>query len=149
MRTPRGLRNCNPGNIEHTSRYNWRGEIYPPEERDGHVETRFCQFKDHVHGIRALAKVLLTYYRKRRAADGSAIDTVQEVVDRWAPPVENDTDAYAEHVRAVLQVNRGEIIDIEDPEVLAALVRAITRHENSTMPYCYVTIKKGVELALG
>jgi len=147
-RLPRGLLNSNPGNIEHTSRYNWRGEIYPPEEREGHVETRFCQFTDHVHGIRALAKILLTYCRHRRAADGSPIDTVQEVVDRWAPSSENDTEAYANHVRAVLGVNKGEIIDIESPVVLAALVRAITYHENGMMPYSGATIKTGIESAL-
>ena len=147
-RTPRGIRLCNPGNIEHTSAYDWRGEIYPPEERDGHVETRFCQFVDHVHGIRALAKVLLTYSRLRRAGDGSPIDTVQEVVDRWAPSSENDTAAYSEHVRAVLQVNKGEKIDMENTEVLAALVRAITQHENGEMPYSDATIEKGIEMAL-
>jgi len=149
MSTPRGLRNRNPGNIEHTTAYDWRGEVYPPEEIDGHRETRFCQFVDHVHGIRALAKILITYYRKRRAADGSAIDTVQEVLERWAPPVENDTDAYAEYVRGVLEVNKGTIIDIDNLEVLARLVKAITQFENGVMPYSDDTIQEGVVLALG
>ena len=149
MSTPRGLRNKNPGNIEHTTRYNWRGEIYPPKEIDGHIETRFCQFKDHVHGIRALAKILITYCRKRRAADGSAIETVQEVIERWAPPSENDTDAYAGYVRGVLQVNKGTIIDIDNLEVLARLVKAITQYENGEMPYTDDTIQEGVVLALG
>ena len=148
IKLPRGLRNRNPGNIEHTTAYDWRGEVYPPKEIDGHVETRFCQFVDHVHGVRALAKILLTYCRHRRAADGSRIDTVREVVERWAPSTENDTEAYAAHVRAVLEVNEGEIIDIEDPGVLAALVRAITYHENGVMPYTGATIKTGIESAL-
>ncbi len=149
MSTPRGLRNFNPGNIEHTTAYDWRGEVYPPEEIDGLVETRFCQFKDHVHGIRALAKILITYCRKRRAADGSAIDTVQEVIERWAPPSENDSDAYARYVRSVLEVNKGTIIDIDSLEVLAGLVRAITQYENGVMPYSDDTIQEGVVLALG
>ncbi|HCQ3021998.1 TPA: hypothetical protein OHP99_004980, partial [Escherichia coli] len=67
MKTPRGIRNNNPGNLDKGSP--WQGLAANPDE------PRFCTFKDPVWGIRALAVTLITYHDKRRAKDGSSIDT--------------------------------------------------------------------------
>jgi hypothetical protein len=48
----RGYRNRNPGNIEHLPTNKWLGLETPPS--DG----RFCRFRSHQHGIRALALLL-------------------------------------------------------------------------------------------
>jgi len=140
--TPRGIRNNNPGNIEKGA--GWQGLA---EDQSG--DARFAVFKSPIWGIRALARVLLTYYRLRRAADGSRIDTVLEHVVRWAPPGENDTGAYARQVRAALGVEEGEIINTEDPDTLVAFVTAIIRHENGQQPYTREELREGVDLALG
>lgn len=90
---PRGIRNNNPGNIEWGSP--WQGLV----AFDKRTDSRFAQFIDPASGIRALARVLITYQDKRRAADGSPIDTIAEFIERWAPPFENNTKAYADEVR--------------------------------------------------
>ena len=56
----RGLRNNNPGNLDHRDSVKWNGEL--PFDAD--IEPRFCRFESPVFGIRALCKVLLTYQRK-------------------------------------------------------------------------------------
>ena len=146
--TARGISNHNPGNLDFNQRsYDrdpWVGEIGIEE----HARPRFTTYDTAEHGIRALCKVLLTYHRRRKAADGSEIDTVQEIIDRWAPPVENDTDAYVARVRDALDVATGEPIDPDDPVTLKKLAAAIIRHENGEQPYSEVTLIAGVNLAL-
>lgn len=146
--TARGIRNNNPGNLDfNPSMYlkdKWVGEL-GIEDCDN---PRFTTFDSPEHGIRALCKVLLTYHRKRRASDGSAIDTVQEIIDRWAPPSENNTDAYAAHVRDLLDVESGEKISVDDPSVLLVLAKAIIQHENGVQPYSRDVIAAGVKMAL-
>ena len=146
--TARGIRNRNPGNLDFNPaafvRDPWVGEL----GLEQHPNPRFTTFDTARHGIRALCKILLTYHRHRRAADGSQIDTVQEIVDRWAPPIENDTDAYAAQVRDALDVERDQVINPEDPTTLMRLAAAIIRHENGTQPYGEDTLRAGAVMAL-
>ncbi|ELY3838636.1 hypothetical protein ACTV1P_003976 [Cronobacter malonaticus] len=126
MKTPRGIRNNNPGNLDRGSP--WQGLVNNPSE------PRFCTFKDPVWGIRALAVTLITYHDKRRAKDGSSIDTISEVIERWAPPNENDTAAYIREVAKVVGVTPDMVIDLHDYDTLRPLVEAIIRHENGRGP---------------
>lgn len=134
MTTPRGIRNNNPGNIEWGSP--WQG-LVPADRR---TDSRFCQFTDAAFGIRALATTLITYQDKRRAADGSPIDTVYEAISRWAPPNENDTTAYAKAVAAAISRSTGrnvgihDIVDFHDHDVMFGLVSGIIKHENGNGP---------------
>ncbi|PWH29417.1 hypothetical protein DCJ00_25900, partial [Salmonella enterica subsp. enterica serovar 4,12:i:-] len=91
-------------------------------------------FKDPVWGIRALAVTLITYHDKRRAKDGSSIDTIREVIERWAPPNENDTAAYIREVAKAVGVTPDMVIDLHDYDTLRPLVEAIIRHENGRGP---------------
>ncbi len=129
---PRGIRNHNPGNIDFNPKVKWQNLDDPP------TDGRFCRFKTAPDGIRALCRVLITYQDKRQAADGSKIDTVREIVERWAPPVENDTSAYAAAVRRSLGLDgpeqEGEI-DVHQYECMKPLVKAIIKHENGQQPY--------------
>lgn len=139
---PRGIRNNNPGNLDYSPV--WQNLDDPPS--DG----RFCRFKTAPDGIRAMARVLITYQDKRRAPDGSRIDTVREVIDRWAPPVENDTDAYVKSVRKQMGLTEGEIegeVDVHDYECMKRLVKAIIQYENGIMPYTDAQIDKGLLMA--
>lgn len=146
--TARGIRNNNPGNIDFNTnaflRDPWKGEL----GLEKHRTPRFTTFGTPQHGIRALCKVLLTYHHHRKAADGSEIDTVQEIIDRWAPPVENKTDAYAARVRDALGVDKSEVIDVEDPATLKTLAEAIIMHENGEQPYSDLILCAGVDMAL-
>lgn len=126
---PRGIRNYNPGNIDRVAGTRWQGQAR--EQRD----ERFVTFLDPAWGIRAIARVLITYQDKRRAGDGSRIDSVREVIERWAPAHENDTEAYAKQVAAALGIGPDdEHLDVYDYLTMRTLVQAIIRHENGPGP---------------
>jgi hypothetical protein len=120
--TPRGIRNNNPGNLDNTNP--WQGLVANKNE------SRFATFKDATWGIRALAVTLITYHDKRKAKDGSRIDTIREVVERWAPPSENDTTAYVKAVSKAVGVSPDMEIDLHQYQILKPTVEAIIRHEN-------------------
>ncbi|MDO0946630.1 hypothetical protein [Chromohalobacter israelensis] len=131
---PRGIRNNNPGNIEDTGT-NWRGLDSP--RNDG----RFLRFVDPTYGIRALARVLGTYYRVH------GISTVRGVINRWAPSTENDTSSYVEHVAQEIGASPDAPINLESPAVRVPLVAAIIEHENGKQPYSTELIERGVAMA--
>jgi len=121
---PRGIRNCNAGNIRMSS-IRWQGLRPSP------TDTAFAEFVTPVYGVRALMKVLLTYYRKY------GLDTVQSIINRWAPPIENATDHYAHHVAMRLKVKRHQTLDVTDKGTLISLAKAIVVHENGWAPRGY------------
>lgn len=130
-RAPRGIRNNNPGNIRHGADWNGLTEDQPDDA--------FCTFVDPQHGIRAMGKILLTYERKH------GINTVAGIVNRWAPPVENNTGAYVKHVAERLGVGADDVIRVADH--LEDLVAVITVHENGVNPYDPEVIMEGCQLA--
>lgn len=141
---PRGIRNNNPGNIEDDGKTQWQNLATP--RSDG----RFLRFKTAPDGIRALCRVLITYQDKRRAKDGSRIDTVREIIERWAPPNENNTGAYTQAVRRSMGLDGEEFegeLDVHEYNDLKPLVRAIIRHENGMQPYTDAQIDKGLLMA--
>lgn len=137
MSTPRGIRNHNPGNIDRT------GDKWQGMAADQSSDSRFVVFAAPQWGIRALVKVLLSYQRKH------GIKTIRGIINRWAPPVENNTDAYVNQVAKACGVDPDDTIDIENKAVLRALVSAIIKHENGQQPYGAGVIDLGIDLALG
>jgi len=85
MSAPRGIRNHNPGNIRRSADP-WQG-LAKDQNDDA-----FFQFAEPKWGIRALARVLISYQ------DRHGLRTVRGIVSRWAPPVENKTSSYIDHV---------------------------------------------------
>ena len=139
---PRGIRNNNPGNLRWGDP--WQG-LVPEAER---TDKDFCQFTSPSWGIRAMCVVLITYQDKRKAADGSKIDSVQEIISRWAPSVENNTPAYVQAVAASVGIPaNSETLDLHDYATLSELVKAIIMHENGDMPYSATQIDEGLKLA--
>lgn len=99
----RGLSNCNPGNIRQ-SKVRYKGEVQPSRD------PAFKQFESLAWGYRAVF-VLLHTYRVRHG-----LRTVRGMISRWAPPVENHTEAYIRAVAAAISrvengtaADRGEI----------------------------------------
>ena len=129
----RGIRNNNPGNIRHGEK--WEGLS------DKQTDSSFCIFVSPEYGIRALAKVLLTYYKKYQ------LNTVKKIISRYAPPNENETESYIKSMANQLGVAADEVIDLSSVAVLAVLLRAIIRHENGEQPYSDEQILKGIHLA--
>lgn len=93
MKKPRGIRNNNPLNIRHSAD-RWQGA------RDEQKDKSFVQFTTLAYGYRAAWKVLQTYY-DRFCRQGKGF-TVRNIITRWAPPGENDTEAY---IRQVLRLS--------------------------------------------
>ena len=129
----RGIRNNNSGNIRHGEK--WEGLS------DKQTDSSFCIFVSPEYGIRALAKVLLTYYKKYQ------LNTVKKIISRYAPPNENETESYIKSVANQLGVASDEVIDLSSVAVLVVLLRAIIRHENGEQPYSDEQILKGIHLA--
>lgn len=136
----RGIRNNNPGNIRVGAK--WQGLATPDEMTDAQkAEKEFCVFKSPPWGIRAMARTLITYQDKHK------LNTVSGIINRWAPPVENDTGAYASHVASKIGVGVHEPINIHTYEAMRPLIEAIILHENGEQPYSSAQIDKGLVLA--
>lgn len=88
-----------------------------------------------------MARTLLTYHDKHR------LKTVRGIINRWAPPVENDTGAYAAQVAAAVGVKPNESIDLHSYPVMRAIVVAIIKHENGQQPYSDLLIDTALNLA--
>ena len=130
--TPRGIRNNNPGNIRHGSA-RWQGMAAQQ------TDEAFVQFTTPEYGIRALSKLLDTYYTR----DG--LNTVRKIIAKYAPSNENNTEAYAQTVARALNVLPDTIIYVGT--VKKQLVAAIIKHENGDMPYTVAQLNSGVSLA--
>ncbi|HDR2758955.1 TPA: hypothetical protein QCJ74_002287 [Enterobacter mori] len=131
----RGIRNNNPGNIEYSKKNPWEGQTGD----DG----RFAKFETPEHGIRALGRNLLSYQRQ-------GIDTVNDIINRWAPPTDNNnTDAYIKAVCDQLGVTADQQLDASNPDTLKALCAAIIHHENGNQPYSDQQLATGVSAAIG
>ena len=138
----RGERNANPGNLDRNN-IKWKG-MSPDQSGD----TRFVVFTSAVWGIRALARTLLSYSTLYPQDTPRDIDTVREIVNRWAPPIENDTGAYVNAVAKEVRAGPDDPIDIANEAVMRALVTAIIRHENGRVSYTEELIEDGVQRAL-
>lgn len=119
---PRGIRNNNPGNIEWGDK--WQGLV----AADKRTDERFCQFIDPSWGIRALGVILITYQDKH------GIRTIRQAINRWAPPVENDTSAYVNMVAKNAGFGPDEKLNFQSYEVLQPVVESIIRHECGAGP---------------
>ncbi|WP_337917335.1 structural protein [Vibrio cholerae] len=126
---PRGIRNNNPGNIEDTGTA-WRGRT----GNDG----RFIIFDSPVNGVRAIARILNTYRTKH------GIVSIEQIISRWAPPSENNTESYIAHAAKALGVPRNMPLSTSH---YPALIKVIIKHENGLQPYSDEVIHAGIAAA--
>lgn len=125
----------NPLNIRTSAVFNWAGQT---------GETRgFCDFISVIMCRRAGAYLLMRSYRRAQCR------TLQEVINRWAPPRENNTVAYIDYVckRTGLKPNFELCFDSDFASVLAAMeiyeqgidiARRDTYFANARASYLYV-----------
>lgn len=129
----RGIRNNNPTNIRRGE--NWLGLS------EKQTDDAFCVFDDVKFGIRAFCKIMINYKRLY------GIDTVEGIINRFAPSSENDTSSYIEHICLRLGKKRDESIDIFNQDVMLELVKAVIKHECGSIPYSNNEIQSGISLA--
>lgn len=127
----RGIRNNNPGNIR-VSKDQWEGMTGD----DG----AFVIFDSPESGVRALGKNLLSYGRQ-------GYDSIEKIINRWAPPNENDTQAYIDSVVAATGIPATQSLDLSDPDTLSSLAQAISFHETGSR-YDPEVYQQGVARAL-
>jgi hypothetical protein len=132
-----GERNNNPGNIRPAG-YTWKGQT---GTAPCGVSGTFVVFSEPRFGIRAIAKDLLTKF-------GRGLNTVRKIVSVYAPPSENDTNAYIGTVSRELGVNPDSELNLRDVRTMTGFVYAIIRHENGRVSYQPAQIAEGVSMAL-
>jgi len=146
-RETRGFLNNNPGNMDRMSGDVWQGEIRDPNDerltpfqRNELVRGRFSVFVAPEWGIRAMVKNLQAYQRM-------GLRSVRQMIDKWAPPTENNTGAYIAAVAKRLGVGADEPVSLSDYATTHALVDAIIRVECAGMPYSGSELEDGLRLA--
>lgn len=127
----RAERNNNPGNLE------FRGQTGAvPEDGSG----RFAKFGSASEGVSALVKQLQRYGSR-------GIDSLDKIISKYAPPNENDTQAYIDVLSQKLGVAPGEKLDLNDPSTLSGLVKGISRHESGSDFLSNQDVLSGINMA--
>lgn len=127
---PRGIRNNNPLNLEYRDNQGASGS-------DG----RFGVYKTPEEGVAANTRQLLSYYNR----DG--LKTIGDIVNKWAPPGENDVGAYAGKVATLMGTKPNVPLNLNDPATMAHLVSSMGQVENGRGINPMV-VSRGVQLAM-
>lgn len=113
----RGLRNNNPGNIRQSAT-SYRGEVQPSQDR------AFKQFESMAYGYRAMFVLLYTYQKRH------ALNTIRQMIGRYAPPAENHTDSYVDTVARRSGIGADTRITTTCGDVMIPIVTAMSYVEN-------------------
>ena len=130
---PRGIRNNNPLNIRR-SKDQWK------DLRAQHQDASFCQFETLEYGWRAAFYLLTrTYYHKYR------LFTIRKIIGKWAPPGENNTEAYIQNVSRLTGIAPDEPIGIpsDQPARWIMLGLAMAIQENGPESIDYFALLRG------
>ncbi len=115
MKTPRGLRNNNPLNIRHNADV-FQGEIKGNDKS-------FKTFSSMPYGYRAAFVTLGTYLSRRQ-------NTIEKIITKWAPPTENNTQAYINAVVKYSGVAADEALTATSGDKYILIVSAMSFVEN-------------------
>lgn len=119
MTEPIGVRQNNPGNLRF-------GAGFDGEQKG---DRGFGAYPTPIAGGTALIKNLTAYNKKY------GLNTVKEIISRWAPDNENNTTAYINAVCADMGVGRSDPLNMNDPDTLAKLAAAIAKQEGNGTVY--------------
>ncbi len=133
MKISRGLRNNNPLNIRR-NRTKWKGLSIEQKDSD------FFVFMAPCWGYRAAFITLSNYKRLHK------LDTLADWINRWAPPVENDTKSYIAFVSRKSGIDPYEKIDISDKTKMCKIVSAMSHMENGVQAKT-IDVEKGWDLS--
>lgn len=114
---------CNPGNIK-KNKESLKFQGVSKEQ----PHKRFLKFNDEVWGLRALARILVTYKDKYK------INTLEKAISRYAPPEENPTEKYIEFVSDKSGFPRNQELDFHLYEHTVPIIKAMVRFEQGEQP---------------
>jgi DNA-directed RNA polymerase specialized sigma54-like protein len=126
------IANTNPGNIRATE-IRWLGET--------DLGGQFEAFDSAENGLRALCLNLLAYQRRL------GLHTISQIIACWAPPSENDTEAYIRSVCRQTAFDPHMPIDLTEPSTMRHMIRAIVQQENGRDPYTDAQIDEAMRRA--
>jgi len=132
---PRGIRNNNPGNLDHHASNPWQGQI------GVEAQGRHATFETPQHGIRAMTKLIQNYDTKY------GLDTLSGIINRYAPTSENNTRGYINAIARNTGIPPNAKLDLHDPATIQKLIPAMIHHENGMNPYSTEVINEGLKLA--
>ena len=140
---PRGMRNNNPLNIRR-GKTPWVGEVQYIEriatDKSGNeCKTReydrsFCQFSELKYGWRAAFYILRKYIEKYKC------NTIEKIINRWAPPSENNTVNYIALVCRYAGLDKNAVIDFSDYHAMRGIAEGMSVAENGVE---YLVTNKG------
>jgi hypothetical protein len=119
----RGLDLNNPMNLMENS-INWKFQIKPTRDPQG----RLAQFRSMEDGLHAGVTNLLN----QQLLHG--LNTWRSIITKFAPPLENDTEAYIADLCAATGCSPDDEIDLRNPQLLATASIRIIIHEQGTNP---------------
>ena len=90
------IKRNNPGNIRNYTVNHWQGSNW-----DQIPEGEFLTFDTLVNGYRAMIKDI-------HSKIASGFDTIEKIIYRYAPPSENNTEAYIGYVSSTTGINRNK-----------------------------------------
>jgi len=96
----RQARNNNWLNLRRVKGQWWKGQIETPVGG----EKTFCVFSAPEWGYRAAFKTLDTYWHKHNCR------TLGQIIARWAPPTENNVEAYTSAIEGLTFIGRNELL---------------------------------------
>ncbi|EMQ4456244.1 hypothetical protein WG099_001851 [Escherichia coli] len=104
----------NPGNLRWAEGY----------ETSNTKSGKFAVFPTLDEGVLAATKQLQIYGQR-------GTNTVRDIVSKWAPSNENNTEEYIRHVVRSTKFNENEKLNLNDPYVLAKLISAMASKEGA------------------
>ncbi len=113
---PRGLRNNNPLNMR-IGESAFTGEIKPSADKS------FRQFQTMAHGYRAAFRQMELYV-------GRGNNTIEKIISAWAPPHENNTQAYIALVVSHSGIAQDKPLVLTSGEDFIKIVTAMSYVEN-------------------
>lgn len=138
----RAVRNNNPGNIRVGTP--WQGLMSRAQMTpDQAAEKDFCVFLTPVWGFRAMSEIFHTYFTKH------GIRTIRQAITRWAPPNENNTDAYVKAVCDYTACGPDENFPFGNEQHVASLLKAVSIHECGGWFFQLSDLYAGVEASFG
>jgi hypothetical protein len=126
----RGYRNRNPGNIRKTEKL-WEGEVKGTDKD-------FKTFRSMAYGYRALFALLREYISKD-------YNTIEKIINRYAPSSENATEAYIATVSRRAGIAPEDVLNFVNINKIKDIVAAISYVENGIPPNV-VEIDNGYKL---
>jgi hypothetical protein len=127
----RGLKNNNPLNIRKSK------DVFLGENPQS-TDVSFKQFTSMAYGYRAAFVTLGTYLSR-------GLNTIEKIVKTWAPPNENNTEGYIQHVSSRSGVPRNKVLTNTSGSDYIAIVAAMSWSENG-VPAVMADVEAGFKL---